>query len=384
MVFGEFANGDEIDGEDVADEFDGLVEEEVEWCAVEGECTDAGDGFLADGFGLELAGGFAEFGGSFVDALFEGFLGADDGFAAFLFGGDVVEEADHAAFFSGGVWEEEPDGVDVNERSVFVGESELEIEGETDGDGGLKGLVDAIDVSEVDHGAETVAAVSEVFDGVAEDFFGMAAEGDVIGDGVPVEEDLAGGHDGGFVAGGPFTLILFDAFAFGNVAQGEGEELDSATCISLCGNELGDLKEISVVAFDGSFAFPVGVFDAAGDGFLDEGLVVVRRDDVADVEMGWVGVVLEAKERVCGAVEVDDLTGGGCDDDEVGGVFHDRSEAADFFLGVSACGDVDHDADGSEGCVVWGGVVELGGGFEDDPAGGSVEAKDSCFDIEES
>jgi hypothetical protein len=76
-----------------------------------------------------------------------------------------VEEADHAAFFSGGVWEEEPDGVDVNERSVFVGESELEIEGETDGDGGLKGLVDAIDVSEVDHGAETVAAVSEVFDG---------------------------------------------------------------------------------------------------------------------------------------------------------------------------------------------------------------------------
>ncbi len=108
------------------------------------------------------------------------------------------------------------------------------------------------------------------------------------------------------------------------------------------------------MAFDGAFAFPVGVFDAAGDGLLDEGLVVVRRDEVSDVEMARVGIVFEAEEGVCGSVEVDDLSGGGCDDDEVGGVFHDRSEAADFFFGISACGDVDHDADGSEGCVVWG------------------------------
>ncbi len=238
LVFGEFANGDEVDGKDVADEFNGLVEEVVERGAVEGECADAGDGFLTDGFGLELAGSFDECGGAFVDALFEGLLGADDGFAAFLFGGDVVEEADHAAFFSRGVWEEEPYGVDVNEGSVLVGEAELEIEWQADGDGGLKGLVDPVNVSWMDHGAETVSAVSEVFDGVAENFFGMAAEGDVIGDGVPVEEDLTGGHDGGFVARGPFPLVLFDAFAFGNVAQDEGEEFDSSTYISLCRNEL--------------------------------------------------------------------------------------------------------------------------------------------------
>ena len=92
----------------------------------------------------------------------------------------------------------------MNEGSVLVGEAELEIEWQADGDGGLKGLVDPVNVSWMDHGAETVSAVSEVFDGVAENFFGMAAEGDVIGDGVPVEEDLTGGHDGGFVARGPF------------------------------------------------------------------------------------------------------------------------------------------------------------------------------------
>jgi hypothetical protein len=167
---------------------------------------------------LELAGGFAECGSAFVDALFEGFLGADDGFAALVFGGDVVEESNHAAFFSGGAWEKEADGVDVDEGAVFVFEAELDIEGEANGDGGLDGMVDVIDVSGMDKGSEYVAAISEVFDGVAEDFFWVSAEGDVIGDGVPVEEDLAGGHDGGFVAGGPFALVLFGAFAFGDIA----------------------------------------------------------------------------------------------------------------------------------------------------------------------
>ena len=209
------------------------MEEFVEGGAIEGERSDASDGFLADGFGLELSGGFAEFGRAFVDALFEGFLGADDGFAAFVFGGDVVKESDHPSFFAGGVREKEPDGVDVDEGAVLVFEAEFEVEWEADCDGGLEAFVDAFDVSGMDHRAENVAAVSEVGDGVAEDFFRMAAEGYVIGEGVPVEEDLAGCHDGGFVASGPFALVLFDAFALGDIAQDEREELDFTTCIGL-------------------------------------------------------------------------------------------------------------------------------------------------------
>ena len=62
------------------------------------------------------------------------------------------------------------------------------------------------------------------------------------------------------------------------------------------------------MALDGAFSFPVRVFHAAGNRFLDEGLVIVSRDDVPNVEVAWVGVVLKAEEGMCGAVEVDDLT----------------------------------------------------------------------------
>ena len=129
LVFGEFADGDEVDCENVTDEVDGLEEEFAEWGAIEGECADFGDGFLANGFDFELCGGVAEFCGPFFDALFEGFLCADDGFSAFVFSGDVVKESDHAAFFAGGMWEKKTDRVNIDEGSVFVLEAELEVEG---------------------------------------------------------------------------------------------------------------------------------------------------------------------------------------------------------------------------------------------------------------
>lgn len=230
-------------------------------------------------------------------------------------------------------------------------------------------MIHLLDIVRMDHGTESIAAVAEVVDGVAEDLFWMTAEGDVIGDGVPIEEDLAGGHDSCFVTCGPFALGLFDAFPFGDIAEDEGDELDTTLGIGLSGDELRDLKESSVVALDGAFAFPVRVFHAAGDGLLDEDLVVVRGDDVADMKVAWVGVVIEAEEGVCGSVEVDDLAGGRGDDHEVGRVLHDGGEAAHFFFGFSSSGDIDHDPDGAEWWMVWVRVVELGGGFEDDPAG---------------
>jgi len=61
------------------------------------------------------------------------------------------------------------------------------------------------------------------------------------------------------------------------------------------------------VTLDGAFAFPVIVFYAAGDGLLDEGLVVVWGDNLSDVQVGWVGVVLEAEQGVRCAIEIDYL-----------------------------------------------------------------------------